>query len=235
MTSKNSAVKRSPESPGAGARHARPARATALAPANIEQAADLGAGFIIVKLRDYATAQQASTAKQKRAPLPPVGDIPVMPRSRLVSALRRGGKLAGVEQLNKQPSENAAFMHEMAAQEKARRVQLLAAGQLISAQELSERLDMSTQAISKSLKDGRLFALEGGGNRLCYPSFYADSALSRRDLYAVTKALGAIPPSSKWQFFTTPKASLNGLTPLQALQQGARDAVLVTAAGFVER
>ena len=108
-------------------------------------------------------------------------------------------------------------------------------GRLISAQELADRLTVSRQAISRSFKEGRLFALEGDGSRLWYPAFYADNKLSRRDLHNVTKALGAIPSSSKWQFFTSPKASLNGRTPLQALQQGDREAVLASAAGFVER
>lgn len=59
--------------------------------------------------------------------------------------------------------------------------------------------------------------------------------MSRRVLETVTPALGDIPASSKWQFFTTPKASLGGATPLLALQRGDLQAVMATAAGFVER
>ena len=85
------------------------------------------------------------------------------------------------------------------------------------------------------MKAGRLFALDAFKGRLLYPAFFADGDISRRDLEAITRSLGDIPASSKWQFFTTPKASLDGRTPLEALQRGDRQAVMVTAAGFVER
>lgn len=210
------------------------ANISALAPENIEQAADLGAGYVIIKLRNDAPPGRSIGTRGKLSQ-PGDGDIPVMPRSRLVTALRRGGKLAGIQELHKRPAENESFLRNMAGQERARRAQLIEQGRLITAQELSQRLRVSTQAISKSFKAGRLFAFEGDGSRLWYPAFFADGSLSRRDLHAVTQALGAIPPSSKWQFFTCPKASLGGITPLQALQQGDRAAVLVSAAGFVER
>jgi hypothetical protein len=96
-------------------------------------------------------------------------------------------------------------------------------------------LEVSPQAESKALKAGRLFALEGSGGRPLYPAFYSDGKVSRRVLETVTPALGDIPASSKWQFFTTPKASLGGATPLLALQRGDLQAVMATAAGFVER
>ena len=126
-------------------------------------------------------------------------------------------------------------MRNMAMQEQARRAELEETGQLIAAQDLAQRLEVSNQAVSKALKSGRLFALDGSGGRLLYPAFYADGKVSRRDLEAVTRALGEIPASSKWQFFTNPRASLDGLNPLEALQRGQRQAVMVSAAGFVER
>lgn len=235
MSSKTLAMKRLPSTARASVGRAQPTKQAALSPANIEQAADLGAGYVIVKLRDYPSSRRDIAVRQKLPQLPPEGEIPVMTRERLVTALRRGGKLAGIKDLRKPPSENETFMRDMAEQERARRAQLIERGQLITARELSDRLAVSTQAVSRSFKAGRLFALEGDGSRLWYPAFYADSTLSRRDLHNVTKALGAIPASSKWQFFTSPKASLGGITPLQALRQGDREAVMATAAGFVER
>jgi hypothetical protein len=234
MSTKTSALKRNPVAAPSGTWQARPATITALVPGNIEQAADLGAGYVIVKLRSDAAPEQDS-ARPKLSRLPAAGEIPAMTRERLVTALHRGGKLAGVTDLRKRPVENEAFMRGMLDQEQARRIQLVESGQLISAQELSHRLEVSPQAISKALKAGRVFALDGGGGRLLYPAFYADTGLSRRDLHKVTQALGDIPPSSKWQFFTNPKASLNGSTPLEALRQGERQAVMVCAAGFLER
>lgn len=68
-----------------------------------------------------------------------------------------------------------------------------------------------------------------------YPSFYLDSRVDRRKLERVSKALGALPGWEKWRFFTTPKGSLAGLTPLDALKNGKYAEVLTAAAGFAER
>lgn len=230
VMTKGSAQKRASAAVGAGALHLQPARIEALIPANIEQAADLGAGYVIIKLRDRAKVRSLPGVKQAHET-----ELPVMSRERLLTALDRGGALAGVKEVSKRPPENEAFMRNMATQEQARRVELEQKGQLIGAQELANRLEVSNQAVSKALKAGRLFALDGSGGRLLYPAFYADGEISRRELETVTRALGDIPASSKWQFFTTPKGSLNGMTPLQALQRGDRQAVLVAAAGFLER
>lgn len=151
------------------------------------------------------------------------------------AALQRGNKLTAVQESLRRPIENAAFMRDMAKQQHDRRLELAANGQLITAQELAERLAVSPQAIHKALKLGRLFALEGDTGHLLYPAFYADGELARRDVEAITRTLGTVPPSSKWQFFTTPKASLGDRTPLKALKDGDRQAVMTTAAGFAER
>ncbi|SFM03175.1 hypothetical protein [Rugamonas rubra] len=229
MSTKISALKNATADQSTDAWHARPARVEALAPANIEQAADLGAGYVIVKLRNPPTRRGhiANQAFQTT--------IPVMTRERLVTALQRGGTLAGVEDLRKRPVKNEAFMRNMASQERARRTELAESGALIGAQDLADRLEVSPQAVSKALKAGRLFALEGSGGRPLYPAFYSDGEVSRRVLETVTRALGDIPASSKWQFLTTPKASLGGATPLLAQQRGDLQAVMATAAGFVER
>lgn len=234
MSTKTSAPKRKPVAVRSDAWKMRPATIAALVSGNIEQAVDLGAGYVVVKLRGDATPGQVP-ARPKPSRLSSADTIPAMSRERLVTALLRGGKLACVTDLRKRPAGNTAFMRGMLDQEQARRSQLVESGELIAAQELSRRLDVSPRAISKALKAGRMFALDGGCGRLLYPAFYADTGLSRRDLHRVTRALGDIPPSSKWQFFTNPKASLDSKTPLEALRQGKRQAVMVSAVGFLKR
>lgn len=231
MATKTSALKRPASNQSTGSWDTQPARMEALTPTNIEQAADLGAGYVIVKLRDTAKSRRSAIVNS-----PTPTEIPVLSRERIEAALQHFRTVpAEAKRPHKRPADNEAFLRNMAHQEQARRAELAASGQLIGGQELAERLEISPQAISKALKAGRLFALEGAGGRLLYPAFYADGKVSRRTLETVTRALGDIPPSSKWQFFTTPKGSLDGVTPLEALQQGARQAVMVTAAGFVER
>lgn len=51
----------------------------------------------------------------------------------------------------------------------------------------------------------------------------------------MTQCLGSLPGWSKWQFFTTQKASLGNVTPLVALSRGKLDEVERAAMAFVER
>ena len=81
---------------------------------------------------------------------------------------------------------------------------------------------------------GSKFGLRKGGQEM-YPSFFADTRLDRRYLRAISRTLGDLPSGSKLQFFTSPKGSLGGITPLAALQRGMRAAVMRSAKGFAER
>jgi len=79
-----------------------------------------------------------------------------------------------------------------------------------------------------------IFCIEQDGKRL-YPSFFVDSGYRRRDLYLICRRLGALPGGSKLQFFAQAKASLGGITPLEALHRGMMVQVLRAAEGFAAR
>ena len=111
---------------------------------------------------------------------------------------------------------------------------LIQRGELLPVTAFAERMGWSRQALSKALAARRVFFIDHQGEHF-YPAFYADPTLERRHLYAVTRRLGDLPGGSKWAFFTRPKASLSGATPLLALQRGYLAAVLGAAAGFAER
>lgn len=130
---------------------------------------------------------------------------------------------------------NADFMSTLAQQESIRRARDIAQGRLISADHLALALGWSGQAVDSARVAGRMFGFEATPGNHVYPAFYADPAIPFGDLEAITLALGAAPASGKWQFFTTPKMSLEGRTPLQALSEGDRQAVMRSATGFVER
>ena len=100
--------------------------------------------------------------------------------------------------------------------------------------EMIALLNISRQALSKAVKAQRLFAVEAGGERL-YPAFFGDADLDRRQLERVAKELGELPGWQKWEFFTTPKASLGGLTPVEALKRGRYTETRRAAIGFLER
>jgi hypothetical protein len=109
--------------------------------------------------------------------------------------------------------------------------ELLATGQVIEASKMSERLGISARALDRAIAMHRLFQLEYAGKRYV-PAFFADRRYERAQLEGVCRRLGTLPGGAKWRFFTTPKGSLNGRTPLQALLDGEVAKVRVAAAGF---
>ena len=93
---------------------------------------------------------------------------------------------------------------------------------------------ISRQALSQSLKANRIFSVDMAGEAY-FPAFYADPRINRRLLEGVSKILGELSGWSKWQFFTQPKESLGGVTPIAALRSGKSADVRRAAQGFVER
>lgn len=113
-------------------------------------------------------------------------------------------------------------------------VALVRRGELLCAADFAHARGVTKQAVRKALRNTRVFTVEVDGAQY-YPSFYLDSNFDRRQLESITKALGDLPGLSKLQFFLTPKHSLGGVTPLQALVQGKFEEVKASAQGFAER
>ena len=111
---------------------------------------------------------------------------------------------------------------------------LIYKGILIKAEELTDQLGWTRQALSKARQARRVFSVEVKG-RTYYPAFFADPQYERRQLEIVSKALGDLPGTSRLQFMLTPKGSLNSLTPLEALARGKVADVKIAAEGFVRR
>lgn len=112
--------------------------------------------------------------------------------------------------------------------------ELRLAGALVNEREFSARCGCSARALDASLAAYRLFVLEYEGVRY-FPAFYVDKTYRRQQLQVVTGILGALPGGSKWQFFTEPKASLGGRTPLEALARGEFASTRRAAEGFASR
>ncbi|MHB1077181.1 hypothetical protein [Thiobacillus sp.] len=111
---------------------------------------------------------------------------------------------------------------------------LVARKAVIPSGKLTDALGITRQALSKAVQANRIFSVEVGGENY-YPGFFADPAIERRKLERVSKTLGGLDGWQKWQFFTTPKASLGGVTPLEALKRGRYEKVVTAATGFAER
>lgn len=131
--------------------------------------------------------------------------------------------------------ENNRFMENMKSEADSARKGHIASKKLLPPGIFQEKLGISKQAISKAVKENRLFVVMGPSGENFYPAFFSEEKYDRRTLEKVSKTLGSLPGGSKWQFFTTPKGSLDGRTPLEALATGKIDAVMVAASGFVER
>ena len=80
--------------------------------------------------------------------------------------------------------------------------------------------------------DRRVFAVSVDGDDYL-PAFYL-SADNDQALGDVTELLDDLPGWSKWQFFMTAKASLGGVTPVEALKAGNVDRVKRAALALVE-
>ncbi len=148
----------------------------------------------------------------------------------LMAAIRKLEKAASTVRT---PSENPVLK---AAREQAQNFKqsLVEQGEVVTSAEMCQALNVSRQAIYKAVASNRLFYLEQGGDYY-YPVFFADPTLDRKTLEKVSKTLGNLSGSEKWQFFTRPKGSLSGKTPLEALKAGLVDDVLNAAAGFSSR
>jgi hypothetical protein len=105
---------------------------------------------------------------------------------------------------------------------------------MLEAAEVARLRGVSAKRLDELVAARRIFFIERDGRPL-YPAFFVDPRFNPRDLEAVSMRLGSIPGGSKLQFFLTPRGSLAGRTPLDALSDGQLSAVKATADGFRER
>ena len=125
-------------------------------------------------------------------------------------------------------------MAELQHQERRRRAQDVVSEKLLPGAELCIRLGVTPQALSAALKARRMFALRGPSGDYVYPAFFADRRQDRQVLEKVSKTLGDLPGAAKWDFFTSPRLSLGGKSPLEALAKGKLNAVLAAAHAYAD-
>lgn len=172
--------------------------------------ADAGAG-----IEDLAAAEKEDAAVQRALEQVAEGKAPVFTTP---ESIRAGDKAMAAARQNEATTIQGRIKR----------------GELIGSGQLQQALGIGRQAISNALSKGRMFAIIGPSGDNYYPSFYADSSLDRRVLEKVTRALGQLPATSKYHFFTSKFTAL-GESPLDALRKGRIDDVLGAASAFVER
>lgn len=196
---------------------------------------DLGEGYVLVKIR--GPERPAPLARRENvAPAPQqLPGVPVVSNAELHNLIQRYHRThAAAHEASKVPQENQLFLDQFARQEMQRYAELEHKGELVSSHALAKAMAVTRQAISKAVKERRMFALAGVAGKMLYPAFYADPALNRSQMGKVSKELGQLPASSKWQFFTNPRVSLNGASPINALRKGKFAEVIAAAAAFRE-
>lgn len=202
-------------------------------PDSVEQVADLGNGYLVVKIG-------LSVKEHVRPRL----DVPTIPHRQLRRLFEELVGAGGAVPERNSPTQakpehaaedNAALLDDMAAKAMQRRQRLHEEGQLLGSAQICDLLGITRQALSKAVKDQRMFWVDGPGGAQWYPGFYASSSANRKHIEQVCIALGDLPGDAKWQFFTTPKHSLGGKKPIETLEQGALDEVLRTAHAVRER
>jgi hypothetical protein len=105
--------------------------------------------------------------------------------------------------------------------------------ELLPSSEFAERMNWSKQALSKALTSGRVFYADVNGERY-YPAFFLEDRYGRRQVQTVSKALGTLPGATKLLYLQTPKASLAGMTPLEALAKGRVGQARAAAEAFAQ-
>ncbi|WP_426207939.1 hypothetical protein [Massilia sp. TWP1-3-3] len=219
---------------------------------DIVQMADLGKGYVLLKLNTQGKGEKSRSEPRARAAtgvataMPPSvkrftpGQLDKLIKSLLVN-LGNAPTVGMVRasssppKARRVPDENDQFMNELRAREIANKKRDFDEGLLLTSTALAERLQMTTQALGKAVQSKRMFTLDGRSGRNVYPAFFADPRCNREHIERVCQALGDWPGPSKWEFFTSPRVSLNSLTPIDALARGELDQVLRAATSFKER
>lgn len=160
--------------------------------------------------------------------------MPKQTRPQVLGAMRQGidevvraeSRGTSAAQEERQDVSTADFMAGLRQQEEIQRQHQVERGDLLPGSDMQRRLGITAQALSAAMKRKRIFALKGSSGKYLYPSFFADPAYDRTTLERICQALGDLPGSTKLHFFTSPRLSLGGLTPLQAVAKGKVEAVL---------
>lgn len=146
------------------------------------------------------------------------------PRRRRAASDTSGEQIAG-----------NATMDALWRESAQRRIEALQDGRLLTSNDVQERRAITRQALSKAVKDYRAFWLDGPSGTQLYPAYLVKPDAERQRYEKVSRSLGDLAGAEKWAFFTTPKQSLGGQTPAEALDKGQLDKVIDTAELFVER
>lgn len=199
----------------------------------VEQTFDLGKGFMVIKLRP-GSSKKAKEDRQAESLLSMLNtSFPAISLNRIHALIEQQIKVPVVR--SGSARANQEFTAQLNKQSLDFRRRQRDEGLLMTSADFLAPLGISRQALSKAVREQRVFYVEGPSNTQLYPAFFVTDKRTRRLLEKVSRTLGDLPGPSKWQFFITPKSSLGGRSPVVAIQDGDVERVLAAAAAFKGR
>ena len=127
------------------------------------------------------------------------------------------------------------FMQQMQRDYDAAVLKRIESKLLVTAEELQDAWNAPPEVLRVALWHQRLFSIESPTGGAYFPAFYAE--LKKYDLDTlgrVSQALGDLASASKYYFFTNRWMSLQSRTPLEAIEGGDVEKVIITAIVFAE-
>lgn len=117
----------------------------------------------------------------------------------------------------------------------AKQTLLKAGGGVLSAEETSELLGISRQAVDKRRRQAQLLGLVQGRRGYAYPTWQFENGRTIKGLENVLGALRHHDPWMQVSFFLNSNDRLSGISPLEALRSGETNRVLSAAAEYGEQ
>lgn len=108
-------------------------------------------------------------------------------------------------------------------------------GGTLSAEQVSELIGISRQAVDKRRSQNQLIGLTQGRRGYAYPAFQFENGKTVDGLKEVLDALSGHDPWMQSIFFANENDRLNRSTPVEALHQGKTGAVVRAAEGYGEQ
>lgn len=205
---------------------------------DVEQTLDLGKGFMVIKLRQHTSTYNAQNKPSKNPWSILNTDFPDIALNKIQALLERHIPSTPSKQDKASTAAlqaNQEFTARLDKQSLDYRQWQLDEGLLLTSANVLAPLGISRQALSKAVKEHRMFFVDGPSGTQLYPAFFVTDKQKRRILEKISRALGDLPGPSKWQFFVTPKLSLDGRSPVAALNDGDVDINHLMAAALAFR
>jgi len=129
--------------------------------------------------------------------------------------------------MERETNNYASLLSAINEQVHASRQKLVDRGELVPI----NMLGISSAVVHEMVATGRLFTIEFNGTPF-YPAFFNTPGLDTKKLGDLCQILGPLSGSQKWQFFTRPKNSLAGKSPIDSIKDG-EDFALVNRAALI--